>query len=170
MAISTFKLNRATRHWLGRHSLFWVVCLVFFTVVSLPYNGTLADCVMVALLWLPVYALLTYLMLYGWLFRWLLAGQVGRFLAGLGAWLLLGLAVNFLFRAFVLIPYQHGIWLQSNNDTHGDIFSASSFVGILAVVAVAAGLKLLRRGYQREQDNQQLLTETLSVELQVLKA
>lgn len=163
-------VSQATRHWLGRHLLFWVICLIFFTIVSLPYNGTLTDCVMVALFWLPLYALMAYLFLYGWLFRWLLAGQVGRFLAGLGAWLLLGLGTNFLFRAFVLLPYQRGIWLQPNNDTYTDVFSTSSVVGIIAVVGVAVGLKLLRHGYQREQANQHLLTETLAVTLQILKA
>lgn len=157
------------RDWLGRHSLFWLFYVVFFTLVTLPYNGSFANCLIVALLWLPFNALFTYLLLYGLLPR-LLLEQYGWFLWGLIAYLLLALGGNFLFRAFILIPYQSGIWLPSHNDTRNEIFAVGSFLGTQAIVGIAAGIKLLRHSYRLEQANQQLAHETQLVELQVLKA
>lgn len=157
------------RDWLWRHLLFWLFYVIFFTLVTLPYNGSFADCLAIALLWLPFNALFTYILLYG-LLPLLLQMRYDWFLCGLIAYLLLALGGNFLFRAFVLIPYQSGIRLPSNNDTRNQIFAVGSFIGTQAIVIIAAGIKLMRHSYRIEQANQQLAHQTHLAELQVLKA
>lgn len=157
------------RAWLGRHSLFWLFYVVYFTFSSMPSVGGLLVSFETCLLHVPLNMLFVYLMIYK-LIPKLLSGKYTQFLILVAGFLLLSLVVNYLFRALVLIPFRTGKPIPLVNTAYLTIFATLGFIMTQSVVWVAVGIKLVRYWYQKERATQQVARETLTVELQMLKA
>ncbi len=139
----------------------------------MPRTGTMPVSFVTALLHLPYDILLVYIMIYG-LIPLLLQGKYRRFLGWLSVFLLFCLVSHFLFRALVLIPFRTGkptpIVNGGLNTSYLTIFTTGGFINQQAIIWTATGIKLLRCWYQKERNVQQLAYETLTVELDMLKA
>ncbi|GAB3337920.1 hypothetical protein GCM10027299_49550 [Larkinella ripae] len=165
--------NGQVRQWLGRHLLFWFVYVVFFTWVMMPRVGGFTVSLQTALLHLPFHFLFVYSMLYGIIPR-LVQGKYTQFAVLVGFFLLGSLVGHFLFRALVLIPFRTGkptpVFNGVLNTSYLTIFTVGGFMIMHCLVLTALGIKLARYWYEKERHTQQLNHETLTVELQVLKA
>jgi hypothetical protein len=156
------------RRWL-RHGLFWlvqwtlVVIMLRYCIHMVP---TLRLAVRDALLVTPVHMLNTYVLLYGVLPRlWRRERHIGWWLAG---WFVLSLGFTFAFRYLMVVPLHEG---EPNTfpDYHS-VFSTGNFFTQLAVVGVAASLRMYRHWWQEELANLRLTRENYRAELQLLKA
>ena len=165
--------KKQVRQWLGRHLLFWLAYVIFFTFITMPRVGGFTVSLQTALLHLPYNIVLVYGMIYG-LIPILLRGKYRQFLILLSIFLLVCLLSNFLFRALVLVPFRTGkpipIFNGGINTAYLTIFTVGGFINTQCIIWVATGIKLLRYWYRKEQTTQQLIRETLAVELQMLKA
>ena len=113
----------------------------------------------------PLYIPLTYLFLYVALPK-LLQGQYRQFAFRS----LLYLAANFGVRAVYLFAFGDRLSQTAFSDNPVRILFDTTFMSLNSFVAIAASLKMFRYWYRKERANQQLIRETLLVELQVLKA
>lgn len=160
------------RHWLGRHLLFWLVVMGGLQYVSCAIHALSGsydwrEILTVTAIMLPYNIVLVYLALYCVLPP-ALAGRYDRFVRRSvlyvpGSWVLIG-----LYRGYVLIPLQTGKLILF--PAYQTIIALLGWYIGLVIVGVAVGIKLYRFWYERQQANQRLARETLTVELQVLKA
>ena len=112
--------------------------------------------------------LVTYALLYGLL---PLVGQRQRramLLAGLALWFVLGLAITFAFRYYVLVPLREGL-ASPLADAHL-VFASGPHLPLLLTAGVAACLHLYRRWQRQALANDQLIRGNYQAELQLLRA
>ncbi|MBD2701772.1 histidine kinase [Spirosoma sp. BT702] len=161
------ELKNLTPNWLGRHLLFWLTVNTGLSVAHSMSISRFWENVQTTYLFLPYNMILVYAALY-WVLTPILQNQYRPFVYRLLIYLIGGWIFTYLYRAFVLIPFRTG--KLALFPTYHEIFTLGAWIIGLVVVGVAVGVKLYRFWYQREQANQRLIRETLTVELQVLKA
>jgi sensor histidine kinase YesM len=160
------------QNWLLRHAAFWAVLVVIIAAgVGHLQNSSFRQSLPGALVWLPYQMGVAYGLLYG-IVPGFLQKKYKTALLLLIAWLIVGLLGNFLFRYFVFIPFRtHTMpFSDPTNSTYRTAFTVNSYVLTNAIAFVAAIPKILRYHYQKERSNQQLLLETHTIELQLLKS
>ncbi len=164
--------NHHLRNWLLRHVAFWAVFVIIIAAgVGHLQNYSFLQSLPSALVWLPYQMGVAYVLLYGIIPQFLQKKyQVAVFL--LISWLLLGILGNFLFRYFVFIPFRNHTnpLVNFEHSTYRVAFTINSYMLTNAVAFVSAIPKILRYHYQKERANQQLLRETRTIELQLLKS
>ncbi|MBC8082741.1 MAG: histidine kinase, partial [Hymenobacter sp.] len=164
-------LRALDERWWLRHGLFWLVDLAWvtwFLVFQLRIATNWQAALHTALLLPPLRLVLTYTLLYGVLPRlWLDTGR-GRFLGLLAAWFWLGLALNFAYRYWVLIPSHEGV--ASTFQDFNIVFATGSQMPLLLTAGLAACLRLYRQWRQKDLDNVRLTQENARAELQLLRA
>ncbi len=177
--MKTFALigNPQSRQKLKRHLLFWLVVYVAMTIsLCTPYvlsairSHSLAVFSQLAytlLIFLPWHVTFVYMGLY-WVLPPVLVKQYGLFVRRYLIYFSSGLITLYIIRAFILVPFRTG---QPNLFTNfHSLFAPGAFLLMHLFTGGAVGVKLFRYWYQRNQANQQLLRQTLLIELQVLKA
>ncbi|GAB2576681.1 histidine kinase [Spirosoma areae] len=172
-----FTPNSQSRQRLKRHLLFWAVVYVALTIsLCAPYflsairSHSLTELPQLAytlLVFVPYQVTFVYMGLY-WVLPPVLLKQFGLFARRYLIYAGSGLVVNHLMRFFILIPLRTG-HPPLFHDFHSS-FATGVFVTMHLITGVAVGIKLFRAYYQRNEANQQLVRQTLLIELQVLKA
>ena len=119
------------------------------------------------LIYMPYLVTFVYLGLY-WVLPPVLLKQYSPFVRRFLIYLSSGLITHYLIKFFILTPLRAG--QPAIHLSYHSSFSPSGFLTILLITGVAAGIKLFRIWYGRNQANQQLIRQTLLIELQVLKA
>ena len=153
------------RNWLIRHSLYWVVFTGSVAVVWIYWMGSFQESLKAIVEGYPINLSLTYLFLYFVLPK-LVQGQYRQF----GFRLLVYVLANFGIRSFYLLVLSDRLSQTAFSDNPVRILFDTSFMNFNNFVVVAAALKMFRYWYRKEQANQQLIRETLLIELQVLRA
>jgi sensor histidine kinase YesM len=164
--------NHPLQNWLLRHVVFWGVFVVIIAAgVGHLQNTPFLQSLYGALVWLPYQIGVAYVLLYGIIPRFFQKKYQTALLL-LVAWLLLGILGNFLFRYFVFIPFRTALLSVPTytHSTYRTAFTVNSYMLTNAIAFVAAIPKILRYHYQKERANQQLLRETRTIELQLLKS
>ena len=164
--------NSPLQNWLLRHVAFWTVFVVIIAAgVGHLQNTPFLQSFSGTLVWLPYQIGMAYILLYGIIPRFLQKKYQTALLL-LVSWLLLGILGNFLFRYFVFIPFRTRTrpFSDPTNSTYRTAFTVNSYILTNAIAFVAVIPKILRYYYQKEQSNQQLLRETRTIELQLLKS
>jgi hypothetical protein len=167
--------NPQNRHRLKRHLLFWLVANL---ILPLIYGNSIAmqkptDAIIIAWLLMPYNMMLVYTALY-WVLAPVTVGQNDQFFSRLGLYFGMGWLLMFFYSAYVLIPFQTQkmpvlLTYKAIFPTYGWSTLNLWFIGLI-VSGAAVRIKLYLFWQRREELNQQLLRETLAVELQVLKA
>lgn len=169
--------NPQSRQKLRRHLLFWLVVYVALTIIlCAPYVSysirahsltVFPQLAYTLIIFLPYQVTFVYIGLY-WVLPPVLKNQYSLFVRRCLIYMGSGLIAQYLIRYFILIPSRTG---------QPDLFSAfhsllapGVFLTMLLIAGVAVGIKLFRFWYQRDQANQQLVRQTLLIELQVLEA
>lgn len=157
--------DNSPRNWLLRHSLYWVVFTGSVSVVWIYWMGMFQASSKAVVSGYPITMSLTYLFLYFVLPK-LVQGQYRQF----GFRLLVYVLANFGIRAFYLFVLSDRLSQTAFSDNPLRILFDTSFMSLNNFVVVAVSLKMFRYWYRKEQANQQLIRETLLIELQVLRA
>jgi len=170
--------NPQSRQRLKRHLLFWLVAYTCLTIglstsyISFAVNFhsiriPLTLLALTLLVFLPYQVGFVYVGLY-WVLPPALVHRYGlclrRFLIYVGAaWI-----TNYLIRFFILVPLRTG--KPAMFSTYHSALPLAALYTMMVITATAVGIKLFRFWYQRTEANQQLVRQTLLIELQVLKA
>ena len=155
------------RGWLGRHLLLWGVTFSVFFLTHFTAIPTLVKTIQIGLLLLPYRMVLIYMALY-WVLPPVLIQNNRLFTSRLVIYLIAGVLLGFFWVAYVMLPYDTGriVWFPEFEK----IAKISLWINALMMVGVVVGIKLYQIRHRREQANQQLIRETLTISLQVLKA
>lgn len=169
--------NPQSRQRLKRHLLFWLAVYLTLTLNAFVTNvlpairshflAPLWQLAQLLLVYMPYQVTFVYMGLY-WVLPPVLGRQyrlfVRRYLIYAGS----GLIIHYLIRIFIILPLRTGQPALYSN--YHSFFSPAGFMTMLFFTGMAAGIKLFRVWYQRNQANQQLVRQTLLIEIQVLKA
>ncbi len=156
------------RYWLMRHLWFWLAVCISLSIVHssiLPEPALLAQ---TTLIFLPYNLTLVYVAMY-WVLPPIFENQHRPFAYRLLIYLGSGWVFTYLYRGYVVVPFRTGQVAAFNPSFHLTFILGAWITG-LVIVGVAVGIKLFRFWYRRNQTNQQLIRQTLSVELQILRA
>lgn len=157
--------------WWPRHLLFWISYCIVFTIFSFTNGLNLYEAFESTALWLPVHFIYTYFIIYFLVPRFLIKEQYGRFFIYYTCWALAGLLLNFLFRAFVLIPIRTGRPMPIDlGNVYREIFAIFSFVILNTVAMFAVFIKMFKYWYGEQKQKLQIEKDKMSAELQVLKS
>ncbi|MDB5241299.1 MAG: putative signal transduction histidine kinase [Spirosoma sp.] len=169
--------NPESRQRLKRHLLFWLVvyialpislCATYVLAAIRSHSLTpLSQLAQLLLVYLPYMVTFVYVGLY-WVLPPVLIKQYGLFVRRYLSYACSGLITHYLIRIFIVLPLRAGHPAVFTN--YHSFFSPAGFLTMLVLTGVAVGIKLFRVWYQRNQANQQLVRQTLLIELQVLKA
>ena len=167
---------------LGRHLLFWSVCVIFFTLIygTRPVNGVSLTGTYVylqsyeislfeALAFLPGHMLLSYIIMYAVIPHYLLKEKYFSFLILIIAAFLLQAHISVFTSNFIVAPWRRDLGLPHP--------ASSFYLGIMAglrggltVAGFAGIIKLGKYYFLKNQQAQELEREKLKAELQLLKA
>ncbi len=178
---SNFIFSDRPRYRVARHLSFWVVTVIFFTLiysnkfytgfyVGIEYRPALLGLSLVeALIFLPTHLVATYLVLY-----WVIPRQVLRHRYGLALASMVGITLftglfSYLLAEYGVVPFRRSLGLPEPFHTLVTGFM-SGLRGANTVAGFAAAIKLTKYWYQKNQLAQQLEKEKLTAELQLLKA
>lgn len=165
---------------ISRHLLFWVTWWLFFTIVygSRPVE-TAGGWMLLkysmyfswieAFLFIPSHIIYGYLLIYLLIPHLLLKGKYLPFMAWLVMATLLSAVVSYAITMFTVTPFREhmGLVTPHSNFYYGLM---SGLRGGLQTGGFAATIKLMKHFYFKQRDNQQLLQEKLTAELQLLKS
>jgi sensor histidine kinase YesM len=165
---------------ISRHLLFWLAWWLFFTVLygSRPIEtesgwytlkNTLFLSWIEALLFLPSHIVFSYLIIYLLIPRWLLRGRYLPFMLLLVLSTLFSAFISYAITTGAIIPFREHMGLPiPKSSFYYNLMSGLR--GGIQTGGFAATIKLMKYFYQKQQDNQQLLQEKLTAELQLLKS
>ena len=169
--------NPQSRKRIERHLLFWLVVYVALTIsLCRPYVLSAIRTESLTALWLlarfilvyvPYQVTFVYIGLY-WVLPPVLIKRYRLFARRCVIYAGSGLITHYLIKFFISTPLRAGhpaLFLGFHSS-----FSPAAFLTMLLLTGVAVGIKLFSFWYQRNQANQQLASQTLLIELQVLKA
>lgn len=153
------------RNWLIRHSLYWLFFTLILSVSWIYWYGTFQAAFSAVVHGMTLRMPTVYSFLY-FVLPSLLHSQHRQFVFRLAIWLVLSLLYRYGYSQLIF-P------ITTQTDFTDNAFRKLFDVGFMLVnndVFVAASLKMFRYWYRKTKANQQLAQETLSIELQLLKA
>ncbi len=169
--------NPQSRQKLKRHLLFWLVVYVTLTIsLCAPYvlssirSHSLTifpQLALTLLVFLPYQVTFVYMGL-NWVLPPVFIKQYNVFVSRFLIYLSSGFITQYLIRFYILVPLRTGqpaLFSQFHS-----LFAPGVFLTMLFLTGVAVGIRLFGFWQQRNQANQELLRQTLLIELQVLKA
>lgn len=151
----------------ARHTLFWLVYVVFFTLVYGSYDEKYGQEFLFMLWDLPMIIIATYVTMYG-LLPLLFKQKYAQFFGLVAIILLIAGFVNYA----IYVYFKHPL----SDYAHEPIqlffpYKIMKFaLGIYPIVAIATVIKLLEHWYRHQNTQQQLSQEKLEAELKYLKA
>ena len=156
--------NTSKTGWILRHGLFWIVSIIIFEVKLSQWNVSLKTIILNQ----PCNWLLTYTFIYGVLPKFL-NQDYKAFIRRLFPYILFNLIVVFFnYHFYITFLDNQTITPISYESIKFAIYFG--FMGTNLIIFAAACFKILRYWYQKEQANQAMAREKLTVELQLLKA
>ena len=177
MNFSAFFLSGEPRHCFARHSLFWLVYLSYFYIQSLaPGNyskffvsATWYYALLNVFSFAPVLIAMVYISIYFLLPRFLVPKRYVAFIAGFLLLYLAGTIVNY-FTAYVFLDNVHFTPPKVNNFRHRIEFGNYNTRWAMVISVVAMGIRLTKFYYLQQQENLEILRNTLQAEWQLQKS
>lgn len=156
---------------IGRHVLFWTMCVVFFGTIYgsfWNYGPTGTNAYIEAAMYLPLHMFMSYMILYFLFPRYLFTGKYFSLAIGIIILIPLTALFSFLVAQWWITPYREasGIEPPSKNIVQGFM---AGLRGSNTVAGFAAAIKLVKHWYFKKEENTLLEKEKLKAELEVLK-
>jgi sensor histidine kinase YesM len=155
----------ASKYHVGRHAAFWLSHSIFSLLVW--YDTGVAKILFGEAVWLPVWMLYSYTFIYWLLPKFLLKERYLAFGLTISLWVIVGWALNALFRAYVFIPLQEAMGFQQINTNP---FQTGTFLELLTTAGFAGIITLFKHWMKKQQEWMQAQKEKVTIELQMLKA
>jgi len=161
---NNFLFSSKYRVW--RHIAFWVLqtlLISFAWATAYPF----LSCLIVVLIWLPVYMSYCYPFIYWVLPQLLLKGRYVQFGVVVLFWVLAGWFVNYYFRLYIMFPVRDALGLDGigrNPGALGNLFS------LTAVWCFLSTIVLFKHWLKKQHEWLQAEKEKVTAELQLLKA
>lgn len=157
------------RYRLRRHIVFWLAHVVFFAGIfsSAGAGGFWKQSFLAALL-IPVRIIFyCYPLMYWALPQCLLRGKYARFAVIILLWAVAGWFMNYLFRAYFLIPVQEALHF---NKIQRDPWNPGSYIASIATAGAGCTIILFKHWVKKQQEWLRSEKEKVMAELQLLKA
>lgn len=180
-----FVFSNQPRYWWARHSLFWLVWTLFFTLTygflpasafvqhGIPWPWALLRGFMIAgidaVLFMPAHLFLAYSLMYWIIPRYLLNGQYGWVVINTVGLVVLTSFLSAVLAKFIVYPVRLVLYGQHSGNTFFFAMMAG-LRGATTIGGFAAAIKLAKIWYQKQQAYQQIEKEKLQAELQLLKS
>src|SRR4030095_539441 len=162
---------------LWRHILYWSIHIIFWALLlnfmltrgpvsekfSLWHNVFNVTC------WLPVVIPYSYLLAYFIVPKFLLREKFVQFIFAALLWVIAGVAINYYYRVYVLIPAQEAMHFSPSTIGKGG-WQLGSYMLLIVHGTNVAILKLFKYWFKKQQEWMQAEKEKVTVELQLLKA
>jgi sensor histidine kinase YesM len=173
MFLSHLVLSNKLPYRIGRHALFWIVCLLFFGFIYGSYshsynNFNRIHAFVEAIIFLPMHMFMSYMIIYFLLPRYLFKGKYLSLMVGIVVLIPVTAILSFVISVWVINPYRHAMNLPMTSN--------SLFFGLMAglrgsntVAGFATAIKLVKYWYFKKEENSLLEKEKLKAELEVLK-
>jgi sensor histidine kinase YesM len=160
------------RYRLIRHSLFWLVYFIVFSVESGVDLGNWRLGIETTLCFTPINLLFVYVILFWLVPRYLVKERYLTFLIFYVTWVVMGLVMNFLFRYYILIPFRSGRPSPpiGMGGAYRMIFALGSFIVMNTVAAFAVFISMFKYWYREQRQKMQIQEEKTRAELELLKA
>lgn len=163
------------RYRLQRHLLYWSLHIIFWTLLnnfimsrnSRGQDFSLWHNLFNVSVWLPVAIPYSYLMAYFIVPKFLLKEKFLQFSFVALLWIIAGVAINFYYRIYVLIPAQEA--LHFKNIVKGG-WQLTSYMLLLVHGTNVTFFKLFKYWFKKQQEWMQAEKEKITAELQLLKA
>lgn len=169
--LSNLVLSNRLDYRLGRHFLFWMMCVFFFVIIYgsfWNYGYQIKNTYIEAIIFLPAHMFLSYVIIYFLIPRYLFTGKYIQLVMGVLVFILITALLSFLISQWFIAPFRDAQGLNTP--------SKNIFIGLLAglrgsntVAGFVAAIKLVKYWYFKKEENAQLEKEKLKAELEVLK-
>jgi sensor histidine kinase YesM len=157
---------------IGRHLLFWSMCVLFFGTIYGSYWDAgipvkpyaFVD----AIIYLPLHMFLSYSIIYFLFPHYLFKGRYLSLIAGILILITVTAFLSFFVAKYLITPFHHAIDVPAPKHTLFSGFMAG-LRGSNTVAGFAVAIKLVKYWYLKNLENTQLEKEKLKAELEVLK-
>lgn len=169
---SNLALSDKFSYRLGRHFLFWGLCVVFFGTIygSLwNYGPKGANAYVEAVMYLPLHMFMSYMIIYFLFPRYLFTGKYFSLTVGIIILIPMTALLSFLFSQWWITPYREALGIEPPSKNLYSGFMAG-LRGSNTVAGFVAAIKLVKHWYFKKEENTLLEKEKLKAELEVLKA
>jgi len=174
-AFKTIDFIFSPRYRLWRHILYWSLHIIFWTFLnnfilsrsSSTQHFSLWHNLINVSLWLPVVIPYSYLLAYFIVPKLLLKEKFLAFIFAALLWIIAGVAVNYYYRIYVLVPAQEA--MHFSTIVRGG-WQLTSFMLLVVHGTNVAILKLFKYWFKKQQEWMQAEKEKVTAELQLLKA
>ena len=163
------------RYRLRRHVLYWLLHTIFWTFLlnfMLRRNSVFQDFSLWHNIfnvsgWLPVVVPYSYLLAYFIVPEFLLREKFVQFIFAALLWIIAGVAINYYYRVYVLIPAQEA--MHFSTITRGG-WQLPSYMLLIVHGTNVTVFKLFKYWFKKQQEWMQAEKEKVTAELQLLKA
>lgn len=151
-----------------RHIVLWLVHVIVFSFIfKNTVSSSLWKVFLVSSIWVPGYILYSYPVMYWVIPQYLLKGKNVQFTSIMLLWGLGGWFYNYLFRSFILIPFQlyiHAELIAKNP------WGAASYLTMTTMLGITSMIVLFKYWVKKQQEWMRAEKEKVTAELQLLKA
>jgi two-component system, LytTR family, sensor histidine kinase AlgZ len=157
----------SSRYRVWRHVVFWTGYTVIVAFTWQNVGKSFGQNLLNGLIWLPLRMLYCYPLMYWLLPQFLLKGKYRRFAIIMLLWAFAGFFINYLFRAYIFIPFQDHVYSTGINRNP---WEANSFLTLTTTAGVTSVIILFKHWMRSQQERMQAEKEKVISELQLLKA
>lgn len=157
----------SSRYRVWRHVAFWTIYTLIVAFTWQNVGKSFQQNILNGLMWLPIRMLYCYPLMYWALPQFLLKGKYTQFAFLMLLWAFAGFFLNYLFRAYIFIPFQEQIYAGRINRNP---WEANSFLALTTTAGVTSGIILFKHWMRSQQERMQAEKEKIVSELQLLKA
>lgn len=149
-----------------RHVVFWLVHIIVFSFI---FKGghSLGKLFLLSSIWVPTFIIYSYPVMYWIIPQYLLKDKFVQFTVIMLLWAIAGWFFNYLFRAFVTIPFQSYIHTETINKNP---WNAGSYLSMTTMLGITSMIVLFKYWVIKQQQWMQAEKEKVTAELQLLKA
>jgi sensor histidine kinase YesM len=175
LTTTNFIFSPSLRLW--RHILYWSLHIIFWAPLlnfmlrrnSIAQDFSLWHNLFNVSVWLPVVIPYSYLLAYFIVPKFLLKEKFVQFIFAALLWIIAGVAINYYYRVYVLIPAQEAMHFSISTVGKGG-WQLGSYMLLIVHGTNVAILKLFKYWFKKQQEWMQAEKEKVTVELQLLKA
>ena len=157
----------SSKYRIWRHITFWVVYTFIVAFTWQNVGKSFGQNLVNGFIWLPLRILYCYPLMYWVLPQFLLKGKYMQFSIIILAWAFAGFFINYLFRAYVFIPFQQQFYSSGINRNP---WEANSFLTLTTTAGVTSTVILFKHWLKSQHERLQVEKEKVISELQLLKA
>ncbi len=170
--LSEFVLSNRFSYRIGRHLLFWIMCVLFFSAIygsywdsGIPFKP---HAFIDAIIYLPLHMFMSYMIIYFLFPRYLFKGKYLSLVAGIIILIPVTAILSFVTSHWIIDPFHQSIGIAARKHSLFSGFLAG-LRGSNTVAGFAVAIKLMKYWYIKKEENTQLEKEKLKAELEVLK-